>query len=226
MEATALDSVAPAGEACPDPFESALRLRMQAKIAMAKSLVEERIARCNRTRQQQPPPGQRLQPGEPVNIYRVPERKEQSGWRGPAELVKLSQGTGIVVWNGIPYILPTRHIRRHTVNVEKLKLGEGQTEDLRGQCCPRESYEPDRRHSIWTVHQTGEGLQQFWSHLQASCASTTSTSTLEYVSSNLSEGLPPQEHRRHRIRNLSTQDTSLGSDVSRSSGGMVTITTQ
>ncbi|CAK0800448.1 unnamed protein product, partial [Prorocentrum cordatum] len=125
MEATTLDSVTPAVDSCPDPFESALRLRMQAKIAMAKSLVEERIARCNRTRQQQTPPGQRLQPGEPVDIYRAPERKDQSGWRGPAELVKLSQGTGIVVWNGIPYILPTRHIRRHAINLEKIPIGDG-----------------------------------------------------------------------------------------------------
>ena len=122
MEATTLDSVTSAVDSCPDPFESALRLRMQAKISMAKSLVEERIARCNRTRQQQTPPGQRLQPGEPVDIYRVPERKDQSGWRGPADLVKLTQGTGIVVWNGVPYILPTRHIRRHTVKLEKSLL--------------------------------------------------------------------------------------------------------
>ena len=39
--------------------------------------------------------------------------------------MKLTQGTGIVVWNGIPYILPTRHIRRHTVKLEKIPLGDG-----------------------------------------------------------------------------------------------------
>eukprot|EP00959_Pyramimonas_sp_CCMP1952_P310054 6488549-Pyramimonas_sp.AAC.1 len=78
---------------------------------MARAIVEDRIARANRTRAQQHGPQNQLKVGDSVDIYRAPERKDQSGWRGPAELVKISEGTAIVVWNGIPDILRARHVR-------------------------------------------------------------------------------------------------------------------
>ena len=76
-------------EASPDPFETALRLRHTAKENILKSIVEERIAKANRTRVQQYGPEQDYKPGAQVDIYRTPDRKDQSGWRGPAELVKI-----------------------------------------------------------------------------------------------------------------------------------------
>ncbi|CAK0840390.1 unnamed protein product, partial [Prorocentrum cordatum] len=134
LEATTLDSVQSADVSCPDPFEAAVRLRLLAKAEMARAIVEDRVARANRTRVQQHGPEQELKVGESVDIYRVPDRKDQPGWRGQAELVKISEGTAIVVWNGVPYILPVRYLRRHLVgfltyqatNISELKTDDQQ----------------------------------------------------------------------------------------------------
>ena len=39
--------------------------------------------------------------------------KDQSGWRGPAELIKLKDDSGIVDWTGQPLLISLRHVRRH-----------------------------------------------------------------------------------------------------------------
>eukprot|EP00959_Pyramimonas_sp_CCMP1952_P160802 3362954-Pyramimonas_sp.AAC.1 len=50
LEATTLDSAQSADVSCPDPFEAAVRLRLLAKSEMARAIVEDRVARANRTR--------------------------------------------------------------------------------------------------------------------------------------------------------------------------------
>ncbi|CAK0830168.1 unnamed protein product, partial [Prorocentrum cordatum] len=131
LEATALDSVQGADVSCPDPFEAAVRLRLLAKSEMARAIVEDRIARASRTRVQQIGPQDQLRVGDSVDIHRVPERKDQSGWRGPAELVKISEGTAIIVWNGIPYILPVRHVRKHLIGFLAFQTSAPTLEDNR-----------------------------------------------------------------------------------------------
>ena len=119
FESSTLDSVTAALETSPDPFETGLRCRQLSKQNVLKSVVEERLSRATNTAVQQ---SELVDPHDldgvkEVDIYRVPERKDQDGWRGPAELVRVSivdgAGTGIVVWQSVPYILPLRHIRRH-----------------------------------------------------------------------------------------------------------------
>ena len=48
-------------------------------------------------------------------MWREPDHKNTSGWRGPAELVRLyaHDNKGIVMWRGYPLMIPLRHIRPH-----------------------------------------------------------------------------------------------------------------
>ena len=58
----------------------------------------------------------KLQPlKDQVDLDRVPEKKDESGWRGPCELLDISRkdNTAIVKHQSNPYIVPLRHIRPH-----------------------------------------------------------------------------------------------------------------
>ena len=48
-------------------------------------------------------------------MYRAPTSKEQPGWRGPAKLLDLNYDTGgaTITWQGRPFLIPFRHIRKH-----------------------------------------------------------------------------------------------------------------
>ncbi|CAK0840601.1 unnamed protein product, partial [Prorocentrum cordatum] len=124
LEATTLDSVQGATTSCPDPFQAAVRLRPLAKSEMARAIVEGRAARASRARLRQQGPEQEMTPGDSVDVYRIPERKRQSGWRGPAELVKITEGTAIVVWNGGPYTVPVRYSKRHVAYFMVHQVGD------------------------------------------------------------------------------------------------------
>ena len=58
----------------------------------------------------------KLRPGQDlVDLFRVPEKKDESGWRGPCELLDISptDNTAIVKHQSQPFIVPIRHIRPH-----------------------------------------------------------------------------------------------------------------
>ena len=58
----------------------------------------------------------KLKPLEtPIDLYRVPDRKDQSGWRGPCELLDISKSDNqaLVKYQSQPFIVPLRHIRPH-----------------------------------------------------------------------------------------------------------------
>ena len=48
-------------------------------------------------------------------MYRVPDKKDDSGWRGPCELLDVSpkDNSAIVKHQSTTYIVPLRHIRPH-----------------------------------------------------------------------------------------------------------------
>ena len=99
----------------PDVFEQHLRLRLIAREHTMKAVVEDRIAQANRARPQKVDISV-LRPGRDlVDIYREPEKKSDSGWRGPAELLDIStnNNTAIVKLNSMPFIVPLRHVRPH-----------------------------------------------------------------------------------------------------------------
>ena len=86
---------------------------MHAKQNTLQSVVEQRIARANTSRPQKLDLS-KLKPNEDeVDLFRIPDRKDQSGWRGPCDLLHLGKDTAIVRHQGVPYIVPIRHIRPH-----------------------------------------------------------------------------------------------------------------
>ena len=101
----------------PDAIETAVRMRLLAKDAIIQSVIEHRISESANSKVQQYTPEQisQLKPGTRVDIFREPESKEISGWKGPADLLHLdpSNNKAIVQWRGHPMGLPLRHVRPH-----------------------------------------------------------------------------------------------------------------
>ena len=50
-----------------------------------------------------------------IDLFRTPERKDDSGWRGPCALLNIDadEGTAVVKSQRPPYTVPMRHIRKH-----------------------------------------------------------------------------------------------------------------
>lgn len=105
-------------ETSPDYFESYIRLRNIARVCIQQAIIEARIAIASH-----PPPMKmdlsKLKPGSLVDLYRSPDRKDVSGWRGQCELLDIShaENTAIVKHQSIPYIVPLRHVRPHCAPV-------------------------------------------------------------------------------------------------------------
>ena len=80
-------------------------------------IVKDRMARAENTKIQQYKPEDlaKLIDGSNIDIWREPEHKNETGWRGPAELIKLceSDNKGIVQWRGMPIMIPINHMRPH-----------------------------------------------------------------------------------------------------------------
>ena len=112
-----ITSVTSALDAQPDAMETALRLRLEAKDAILQSVVEDRIARANNTRIQQykPEDKAKLKDGSKVDLWREPDTKDDPGWRGPCELIKVYADGGrcVVDWRGHVMLVPLRHVRPH-----------------------------------------------------------------------------------------------------------------
>ena len=111
------------------PFERAIRVRQLALSMVHQAIAEDRVARANKTRPQQLRLGE-LKPGVSlIDFYR--EHQGDVGWRGPAELLRLSQteGTAIISYQGRPYLVSLRHIRPHAAGVF-VTLSQGQKDDL------------------------------------------------------------------------------------------------
>ena len=105
-----------ARDTTPDTFESYLRLRMLAKAAVQKAVIEQRIAEANNTKIQILSDVAKLRPLQDfVDLYRVPDRKDSPGWRGPCDLldINLKENVAIVKHQSMPYIVPLRHVRPH-----------------------------------------------------------------------------------------------------------------
>ena len=117
MDNTALSAYKDARSTKPDSIETAIRMRLLAKESIIQSVIEHRIAESANTKVQQYSPEEvaKLTPGSKVDIFREPESKETSSWKGPADLIHTipREGKAVVQWRGHPYGLPLRHIRPH-----------------------------------------------------------------------------------------------------------------
>ena len=80
-----------AAETSPDYFESYLRMRLLAKASIQQFIIELRLSEANHSAPQKVDLT-KLQPlVDQVDLYRVPEKKDESGWRGPCELLDISR---------------------------------------------------------------------------------------------------------------------------------------
>ena len=87
-------------------------------------IVEDRLARANHARIQQHDLAPLRIGSKTVDVFRPPQVRGESGWRGPADLLQVdsNNGTAVIVWQGRPYLLPFRHIRCHLPVVTALSI--------------------------------------------------------------------------------------------------------
>ena len=92
------------------------RTRLLAKQATIQALIQERLAKAATMKQHIHQP-QTLLPGTVCDIWRQPDRKDEDGWRGPAEIISIERqaGSAIVKHQGQPLIVPLHHIRKHVL---------------------------------------------------------------------------------------------------------------
>ena len=90
-------------------------MRLLAKVSIQQAVIEQRIAEANNTHTSKVDLSKLKPLVDQVDLYRVPEKKDESGWRGPCELLDTSSkdNTAIVKHQSVPYIVPLRHIRPH-----------------------------------------------------------------------------------------------------------------
>ena len=92
------------------------RTRLLAEQAIIQALIQERLAKAATMKQHIHQP-QTLLPGTVCDIWRQPDRKDEDGWRGPAEIISIERqaGSAIVKHQGQPLIVPLHHIRKHVL---------------------------------------------------------------------------------------------------------------
>ena len=82
MEPKTVASVVGAAEERPDVVETMIRLRLLAKQCILQGIVEDRFAQAAKIKQHSHSQ-ELLLLGMQVDIWRMPTRKEEHGWRGP-----------------------------------------------------------------------------------------------------------------------------------------------
>ena len=119
-------------ESRPDYIESMYRTRLLAKQAIIQALIQERLAKAATMKQHIHQP-QTLLPGTVCDIWRQPDRKDEDGWRGPAEIISIERqaGSAIVKHQGQPLIVPLHHIRKHVPQGYFHKLALDSLQQLR-----------------------------------------------------------------------------------------------
>ena len=129
-DSSTLDSSIGSVSSTPDAMDCALRLRMMAKGATIQSIIEDRIARANNTRSQQVNTSELKVGSKAIDIYRMPDSrrhtlgKGDTGWHGPADLLEIppDNSKAAVVWQDMPLLLPSRHIRKHIGYLKQLHV--------------------------------------------------------------------------------------------------------
>ena len=169
------------------PFERAIRVRQMALSMVHKAIAEDRVARANRTRPQQLRLGE-LKPGVSlVDYYR--EVQDDVGWRGPAELLRISQteGTAIISYQGRPYLVALRHIRPHAAGVF-VTLNNEQKDDFQWFKNIVEKMAPYKTVTIGWVPEVKDGCASWRRESTSSLAYEEAWSKLVSLSKAISNG--------------------------------------
>ena len=96
LESKSLDAITGSLQTRPDVVETMLRLRLLSKQAILQGLVEDRLAQAARIRQHAHPQ-ELLLPGQVVDLWKQPARKDEHGWRGPAEILSIERRAGSAI---------------------------------------------------------------------------------------------------------------------------------
>ena len=112
-------------------YEKALRIRQTSLAAVQHAIIEDRVARANRTRPHQLPLDQLVAGTSEVEFYR--EVQNDVGWRGPALLLRLDseKGTAVIQYQGRPYLVALRHVRLYK-GIYLVEIPNAETEDSLG----------------------------------------------------------------------------------------------
>ena len=117
LDNTSKAATGDASSANADFIESTIRGRLLAKGAIIQSIIEHRIAESanSKTQQVSQETLSRLAPGASIDLWRQPDTKDQTGWKGPGEMLKLYRESGkvVIMWRGVPMLIPLRHVRPH-----------------------------------------------------------------------------------------------------------------
>ena len=116
IEPSTVSQITGAHGSRPDDAKTMLRTRLLAKQAIMQSIVEDRLFLSDHLRMHKHQP-QMLLPGAMVDIWRKPDRKDQDGWRGPAEIISVDRhsGSATVQHQGLPLLIPFRNLCKHAL---------------------------------------------------------------------------------------------------------------
>lgn len=78
-----------AAKTTPEFVETSIRLRQLAKFNTLRAVWEDRLAKAHKSRAMQLDLSEMKPKGTPVDLFRQPERKDESGWRGPCDLLDI-----------------------------------------------------------------------------------------------------------------------------------------
>ena len=98
-----------------DPTRNAARVREIALSIMVSGTAKSRMELAERHNTRMAGEIKELQEGDQVDLYRKPQNKDLTGWRGPATVLRLNyeDGTSTVRWMGRDLIVHFPHLRRH-----------------------------------------------------------------------------------------------------------------
>jgi hypothetical protein len=118
----------------PGASRHAVRLRELATSAMIGATAQARMQIAENSKSRAAGQLHDLQPGDAVDVHRVPAQKDLSGWRGPAEVLSvrnIDQGVVDIKWGGRTMSARVQDIRRSALLVYFINDGGPQIQCLR-----------------------------------------------------------------------------------------------
>ena len=101
----------------------AVRLREIAVASMVESTAQTRMQIAERSKTRRSAEHLELRPGDQIDVYRDPGRKDLSGWRGPATVINVDEGTVNLKWGNRTMTARIQDVRRHIMFVYIIDYG-------------------------------------------------------------------------------------------------------
>ena len=101
----------------------AIRLREIAVASMVESTAQTRMRLAENTKTRRAAEHMDLNPGDQIDVYRDPGRKDLSGWRGPATVLNAEEGTVNLRWGNRTMTARIQDVRKHIMFVFLIDYG-------------------------------------------------------------------------------------------------------